>query len=252
MYKEIKHTLRIISNEQLTYKTWRMVLEGDIREITDSGQFINIALPGKYLRRPISVSDFAPESGRVTILYDTVGSGTKEMSEMQEGEALDVLVGLGNGFSDPRKHKKVLLLGGGIGVAPLYRLALECKEKGVEPIVILGFNTRNDVIPMKQWLKDEGIETHLATVDGTEGTKGFVTDVIKEKEIKGDYFYACGPMPMLKALCTALQVPGEVSLESRMGCGFGICMCCSVQTKDGAKRICKDGPVFRKEELIWK
>lgn len=242
----------ILANRQLTHKTWVMTLSGDTSSITAPGQFVNIAIPGKYLRRPISICDFSHERGEIVLLYDVVGEGTKAMSLMKPGESVDMLNGLGNGFSTDIKCERPLLLGGGIGCAPLMGLARALQFKGKRPIVILGYNTAADSFGMDRWFEQIGVEAFIATVDGSLGTKGFVTDVIREKKINGDYFHACGPMPMLKALCTSLDIPGEVSIESRMGCGFGACMCCSVQTADGAKRICKDGPIFRKEELIWK
>ena len=241
-----------MENRRLTKKAFLMRLSGDVSGITAPGQFVEVALPGKYLRRPFSVCDYDRDSGQLTLLYDVVGQGTKEMSLLEPGTTLDLLTGLGNGFSSPAEHRRPLLLGGGIGCAPLYRLALDCVYAGRHPLVILGFNTADDAPGMRRWLVDKGIGTYVTTIDGSLGSKGLVTDLIRERELTGDYFYACGPMPMLKALCEQLDIPGEVSLESRMGCGFGACMCCSVQTVDGEKRICKDGPVFKKEELIWK
>lgn len=244
--------MKILSNTRLTAKTFRVILGGDTSAITAPGQFVNIAIPGKYLRRPISICDWDHERGEITLLYDTVGEGTRILSEMTPGSELDILNGLGNGFSTEQPGERPLLLGGGIGCAPLMGLARALKLKGKSPIVILGYNTAADSFGMDRWFEQIGVEAHIATVDGSLGTKGFVTDVIREKNIKADYFHACGPMPMLRALCLGLDIPGEVSIESRMGCGFGACMCCSVQTADGSKRICKDGPIFRKEELIWK
>lgn len=249
---EIKGNYTIISNRRLTHKTWVMALGGDTSAITAPGQFVNIAIPGKYLRRPISICDYSHERGEVVLLYDVIGEGTKAMSEMKQGDNVDMLNGLGNGFSLDSGAESPLLLGGGIGCAPLLNLARALKRLGKNPIAILGYNKAADSFGMDKWFEEIGVEAHIATVDGSVGTKGFVTDVIREKNINGDYFHACGPMPMLKALCNGLDIPGEVSIESRMGCGFGACMCCSVETRDGSKRICKDGPIFRKEELIWK
>lgn len=248
----MKNEYIILANRQLTHKTRVMTLSGDTSAITAPGQFVNIAIPGKYLRRPISICDYSHERGEIVLLYDVVGEGTAAMSEMKPGDRVDMLNGLGNGFSTDIESETPLLLGGGIGCAPLMGLSRSLKLKGKDPVVILGYNTAADSFGMDRWFEQTGVRAYIATVDGSLGTKGFVTDVIREKAIKGDYFHACGPMPMLKALCTSLPIPGEVSIESRMGCGFGACMCCSVQTADGAKRICKDGPVFRKEELIWK
>ena len=249
---EIKGNYTIISNRRLTHKTWVMTLGGDTSAITAPGQFVNIAIPGKYLRRPISICDYSHERGEVVLLYDVIGEGTKAMSEMKQGDNVDMLNGLGNGFSLDSGAERPLLLGGGIGCAPLLNLARALKRMGKNPIAILGYNKAADSFGMDKWFEEIEVEAYIATVDGSVGTKGFVTDVIREKNINGDYFHACGPMPMLKALCNGLDIPGEVSIESRMGCGFGACMCCSVETRDGSKRICKDGPIFRKEELIWK
>ncbi len=249
---KIKNNYTVISNRRLTHKTWVMTLCGDTGMINAPGQFVNIAIPGKYLRRPISICDYSHERGEVVLLYDVVGEGTGAMSEMRPGDTVDMLNGLGNGFSTDSGARRPLLLGGGIGCAPLLNLARTLKRLGQEPVVILGYNTAADSFGMEKWFEEIGVEAYIATVDGSAGTKGFVTDVIREKGISGDYFHACGPMPMLRALCQGLDIPGEVSIESRMGCGFGTCMCCSVEAAVGAKRICKDGPVFRKEELIWK
>ena len=249
---EIKGNYTIISNRRLTHKTWVMTLGGDTSAITAPGQFVNIAIPGKYLRRPISICDYSHERGEVVLLYDVIGEGTKAMSEMKQGDNVDMLNGLGNGFSLDSGAERPLLLGGGIGCAPLLNLARALKRMGKNPIAILGYNKAADSFGMDKWFEEIEVEAYIATVDGSVGTKGFVTDVIREKNINGDYFHACGPMPMLKALCNGLDIPGEVSIESRMGCGFGACLCCSVETRDGSKRICKDGPIFRKEELIWK
>lgn len=248
----IMNEYEVISNRRLTHKTRVMILSGDTSAIKAPGQFVNIAIPGKYLRRPISICDYSHARGEITLLYDVVGDGTRILSEMRPGRHLDILNGLGNGFSTDSIGSSPLLLGGGIGCAPLMALARTLRLQGKNPVAILGFNTAADSFGMENWFTQIGVEAYVATVDGSIGTKGFVTDVIREKKINGDHFYACGPMPMLRALCNSLEMPGELSIESRMGCGFGACMCCSVQTADGAKRICKDGPVFRKEELIWK
>lgn len=247
MYK--RDIYKVVSNEQLTAKSWLMVLEGDTQYVTRAGEFVNIALEGKFLRRPISVCDY--DERTITLLYDVVGEGTKAMSLMKEGAELDLLIGLGNGFSEERECRRPALLGGGVGCAPLYNLAKKFLARGVKPVVILGFNSEKDVVSADMF-EAIGAELYIATVDGSMGTKGFVTDVIREQGLECDYFYACGPMPMLKALCKDVEWPGEVSLDERMACGFGVCMCCSVETKSGNKRICKEGPVFDKEDLIWK
>lgn len=239
-------TFSVLSNVRIATKTWKMVLEGDTSDFKAPGQFIEIAIPGKYLRRPISVSDY--NDGTLTILYDVVGAGTAEMSKMQPGAEVSILTGLGNGFNLRGDLEKPLLVGGGIGCAPLFQLAREFADRCIFGTVVLGFNSEKDVVLEKQ-MRDMGHQVIISTADGSHGVKGFVTDAIKEKKVDFDYFYACGPMPMLKALCTALDKPGEVSLEARMACGFGICMCCATQTKKGMKSICKDGPVFLKEDL---
>lgn len=248
-YRNIETLYTVVSNEPIATKTWRMRLTGDTGELTRAGQFVNILIEGKYLRRPISVSDY--KEGELMLLYDVVGAGTKAMSEMKPGTKVNTLTGLGNGFNEDEPTLRPVLLGGGIGCAPLLNLARKLLARGIKPTVILGFNTAADVV-MTDDFAELGIEAIICTVDGSLGVKGFVTDAIRILPDSPDYFYACGPMPMLRAVCTGLDFNGEVSLESRMGCGFGACMCCSIETKDSAKRICKDGPVFRKEELIWK
>lgn len=249
--RDIRKFLKIEENRQLSSRTWLLRLKGDIAEITNAGQFVNIAIPGKYLRRPISVNRYFTREHELCLLYNVAGEGTRILSEMSPGEELDVLVGLGNGFSIPEDIERPVLLGGGIGAAPLLQLAYQLMENGKLPRVIIGYNTKDESWGMEDELERIGIPVDIATVDGSKGTKGFVTDVISQKHIEFDYFYACGPMPMLKAV-SALPTPGELSLECRMGCGFGACMCCSMETKSGSKRICKEGPVFKKEELIWK
>ena len=246
MYKKGIYT--ILSNEPLTPVVYRMVLEGDTQYITRSGQFINIELEGKFLRRPISVSDY--DTTTVTIIYKVVGSGTEQMREMKAGQKLDILTGLGNGFNTENEAQRPLLVGGGVGVPPLYNLAKRLLEEGKKPMVILGFNTKSEIFYEEQF-KALGVEVYCSTADGSYGVKGFVTDVIREKELQFDYLYTCGPLPMLKALYDATEVEGEFSFEERMGCGFGACMGCSCKTKYGNKRICKDGPVLKREEIIW-
>lgn len=246
-YKE--RNFRIASNERIAAKTYRMVLEGDTSDFTAPGQFANVAIEGKFLRRPISVCDYS--EGSLTLLYDVVGEGTLQMSGMKSGTVLNLLTGLGNGFDTEAKTQRPVLVGGGIGVAPLLNLAKSLRRAGKEPEIILGFNTAADVVLEKEFM-DMGFSTVVTTADGSYGLKGFVTDAPGWEEGAYDYFYACGPMPMLRALCGIPVITGELSLDERMACGFGVCMCCSLETRDGAKRICKDGPVFKKEELIWK
>ena len=237
---------RITENTPLTDTVYKMVLEGDVSEITCPGQFINIKLEGKYLRRPISVCDV--DASSVTIIYKVVGAGTEQMSKMPVGAELDVLTGLGNGYNTDKAGEKPLLLGGGVGVPPLYMLAKELINKGKKVSVVLGFNTQNEIF-YEQEFKDLGAEVFVTTVDGSYGLKGFVTDAMKD--IDYSYFYTCGPEPMLKAIYNTAKTSGQFSFEERMGCGFGACMGCSCKTITGYKRICKDGPVLEKEEILW-
>ena len=246
MYKKGIYTVK--SNTPLTPVVYRMVLEGDTQYITRSGQFINIELAGKYLRRPISVCDYDEKT--ITIIYKVVGRGTEQMKAMEAGEQLDILTGLGNGFSTENEARRPLLVGGGVGVPPMYNLCRRLLGEGKSPIVILGFNTAEEIFYAEEF-RALGVETYISTADGTVGTKGFVTDVIREQALDFDYLYTCGPLPMLKALYDATSVDAEFSFEERMGCGFGACMGCSCKTKYGNKRICKDGPVLKREEIIW-
>lgn len=233
----------IISNEQIADAVYKMILSGDTSAITNPGQFINISIDGLYLRRPISVCDF--DSKTVTIIYKVVGTGTEKMAKMSKGDKLDILTGLGNGFDVSKCKGRALLVGGGVGVPPLYRLAKELDN----PIVVLGFNSSSDVFYIAEF-KELSTDVYITTADGSYGEKGFVTDVIKNLE-NYEYTYACGPEPMLKALYDTTAVSGQYSFEERMGCGFGACMGCSCKTKYGNKRICKEGPVLEKEEIIW-
>ena len=246
MYK--KGIYKIVSNEPLTPAVYRMVLEGDTQYITHSGQFINIELEGKFLRRPISVADY--DDNTITIIYKVVGSGTEQMRQMAVGTKLDVLTGLGNGFSTENEAQRPLLVGGGVGVPPMYNLCKRLLAEGKRPTIIVGFNTAAEVFYVEEF-KALGVDVHVTTADGSQGIKGFVTDAIREAAIEFDYLYTCGPLPMLKALYDATATPAEVSFEERMGCGFGACMGCSCKTKYGYKRICKDGPVLKREEIIW-
>ena len=246
MYK--KGIYKIVANEPLTSDVWRMVLEGDTQWISRPGQFVNIELEGLYLRRPISINDWTENT--ITIIYKVVGRGTEQMSRMMAGEELDVLTGLGNGFDVDVECERPLLVGGGVGVPPLYRLAKELLARGKKVSVVLGFNTAKEIFYADEF-RALGAEVYISTADGSVGTKGFVTDAIREGEVEFDYFYSCGPLPMLKALCDNTTVSGELSFEERMGCGFGACMGCSCKTLTGNKRICKEGPVMKREEIIW-
>lgn len=242
MYKE--NNYKVLSNKKIAKDVYKMILEGDTQYITAPGQFINIKLRDKFLRRPISVCDC--DENTITIIYKVVGSGTAYMSELERGEILDVLTGLGNGY-DISKSAKPLLIGGGVGVPPMYMLAKKLIEDGQKPTVILGFNTKEEIFYEEEF-KSIGCDVRVTTVDGSYGVKGFVTDAFPEDY---DYFYTCGPMPMFKAIENTAKTSGQYSFEERMGCGFGACMGCSCKTKYGSKRICKDGPVLEREEIIW-
>ena len=246
MYKRGIYT--IVSNESLTPAVYRMVLAGDTQYITRSGQFVNIELEGKFLRRPISVCDYNDTT--LTIIYKVVGRGTEQMRQMEAGKELDILTGLGNGFSTENEAQRPLLVGGGVGVPPMYNLCKRLISEGKQPRVVLGFNTESEVFYAEEF-KALGVDVYVATADGSQGIKGFVTDAIREAAIEFDYLYTCGPLPMLKALYDATATHAEFSFEERMGCGFGACMGCSCKTKYGYKRICKDGPVLKREEIIW-
>ena len=246
MYKKAIYTLR--SNERLTPAVWRMTLEGDTQWITAPGQFVNVELDGCYLRRPISVCDW--DERTITLIYKVVGEGTALMAGLRPGARLDLLTGLGNGFDVTKGSRRELLVGGGVGVPPLYNLAKRLLADGREVAVVLGFNTAAEVFYRDEFAQ-LGCRVVVATADGTEGVRGFVTDAIRESGLTYDYFYACGPLPMLSALSDATKCSGQLSFEERMGCGFGACMGCSCKTKYGNKRICKEGPVLTKEEVIW-
>lgn len=235
---------KIVENIPLTEDVMRMVLSGDTSRITSPGQFVNIRLEGFFLRRPISVCDV--EGDRLTIIYKIVGRGTKAMAEMTGGE-LDLLTGLGNGYDTEPSGDMPLLIGGGAGVPPMYLLARRLMEQGKKPQVILGFNTAAEVF-LEDEFRNLGADVTVTTADGSYGIRGFVTDAMNREY---SYFYACGPQLMLKAVSDASKTGGQLSFEERMGCGFGACMGCSCETLYGSKRICKDGPVLRKEEIIW-
>ncbi len=235
----------IIENTALTANVYKMVLRGDTSAITAPGQFVNILLDGLYLRRPISVCDLSDDT--LTIIYKVVGLGTAKMSQMQKGK-LDVLTGLGNGYDLCVSGQAPVLLGGGVGVPPMYLLAKKLIEQGKKVSVILGFNTKSEVF-YEQEFKQLGADVTVTTVDGSYGTKGFVTDVLAQKNYT--YFYTCGPEPMLKAVHKTSVTSGQLSFEKRMGCGFGACMGCSCKTITGYKRICKEGPVMLKEDILW-
>lgn len=235
----------IESNRPLTADVWELRLLGDTSAITAPGQFVNIRLEGMFLRRPISICDW-DERG-LTLIYKVVGKGTEYMSRLAPGQQLDLLTGLGNGFDVAKCGQRTVLLGGGVGVPPMYGLAKALLAAGKIPVAVLGFNRAEEIFYADAF-RALGVETIVATADGSAGVKGFVTDALPEEY---DYFCTCGPLPMLKAVYNSTKTSGLLSFEERMGCGFGACMGCSCQTKYGNKRICKDGPVLEKEEIIW-
>ena len=239
----------IKSNIALTATVYKMVLVGDTTAITGPGQFVNILLDGLFLRRPISVNDCRANGAgnELTLIYKVVGKGTEQMAKMVAGQTLDVLTGLGNGYDLTKCGDKPLLIGGGVGVPPLYMLARQLREAGKDVSVILGFNTKDEVF-CEEDFKALGCDVTVTTVDGSYGVKGFVTNALPEDYT---YFYTCGPEPMLKAVYKATVTDGQFSFEERMGCGFGACMGCSCKTVTGNKRICKEGPVLTKEDIIW-
>ena len=240
-----KGTFTVTANEALAPAVWRMALAGDTSAITGPGQFVDLALPGRFLRRPISVCDWTGDE--VVLVYKVVGQGTAQMSQMGAGTQLDVLTGLGNGYDLDRSGDRPLLVGGGVGIPPLYALAKRLLAQGKRPTAVLGFNTAAEI-----FLADEfralGIETVVTTVDGSAGARGFVTDGMPEGYT---YVYTCGPEPMLRAVYEKSETSGQFSFEERMGCGFGACMGCTCRTKYGNKRICREGPVLEKEEIVW-
>ena len=235
----------IVSNEALTDTVWKMVLSGDTSAITAPGQFVNILLEGKFLRRPISVCDY--DGNTLTIVYKVVGKGTEQMSHMRGGQ-LDILTGLGNGYDLSLTGDAPLLIGGGVGVPPMFNLAKQLLALGKKVTVILGFNTKSEIFYEEEF-KNLGCNVLVTTVDGSYGIRGFVTNAMEG--LAYSHFCCCGPEPMLKAVYKASLTSGQMSFEERMGCGFGACMGCSCKTLTGYKRICKDGPVMKKEEILW-
>ena len=237
---------KITSNEKIARDIFKMTIAGDTSAITAPGQFVNIKLDGFFLRRPISVCDCVGEN--LTLIYKTVGHGTEQMSRMENGDELDLLTGLGNGYNTKKSGDSPLLIGGGVGVPPMYMLCKKLVADGKNVTVVLGFNSKDDVFYENEF-RALGADVHITTADGTYGTKGFVTDVIKN--IQYTFFYTCGPEPMFRAMHKIMKTPGQYSFEERMGCGFGACMGCSCKTLTGNKRICKEGPVMESEEIIW-
>ena len=238
----------IAENRKIASDTMCLTLLGDCGSITRPGQFVNIALPGKYLRRPISVCSV--HGDKLTLIYKIVGGGTRLLSEMHPGEKLELLTGLGNGFSTDRCGDHPLLIGGGAGVAPLYGLAEALLLVGKKPKAILGFNSASEIFLASE-LTSIGVSCCISTADGSVGVKGFVTDVLRAAALEHDYLYVCGPEPMLRAVYAADAADGQFSFEARMACGFGACMGCSCETRSGAKRICQDGPVLERGDILW-
>ena len=238
--------LTVKENIALTDSVYKMVLTGDTSGVTNCGQFVNLKLDGLFLRRPISVCDC--ENGELTLVYKVVGKGTEQMSKMNGGEMLDVLTGLGNGYDTSVSGETPLLIGGGVGVPPMYMLCKKLINEGKKPTVILGFNRADEIFYEKEF-EALGVKVMVSTVDGSYGVRGFVTDAMTDVDYS--YFYTCGPEPMLKAVYRATNTSGQFSFEERMGCGFGACMGCSCKTVTGYKRICKEGPVLFKEEILW-
>ncbi|NCA78831.1 MAG: dihydroorotate dehydrogenase electron transfer subunit [Sphingobacteriia bacterium] len=244
MFKKGLYT--IVSNQPLTKTIYKMVLQGDTCYITAPGQFVEIEIPNKFLRRPISVCDYDKDS--ITLIYKVIREGTSFMSILLPNNTLDLLTGLGNGFNTDIPQKQPLLIGGGVGIPPLFSLAKQLTINKIQPTIIMGFNYADEIFYRKEF-ESLGCNVLISTLDGSVGTKGYVTDVIQNNQLTYDYFYACGPLPMLKVLCHTLPTEGQLSLEERMGCGFGACVGCSIETKSGMKRVCKEGPVFLKSDL---
>lgn len=238
--------MKITENKPIADRTYFMSLEGDTSAITAPGQFVNIKLDGFFLRRPISVCDC--ERNRLSIIYKVVGNGTEEMANLPIGTQLDILSGLGNGYDTSKSGDCPVLIGGGVGIPPMYLLCKRLISEGKNVKVILGFNCATEIFGVDEF-KATGAEVYVTTVDGSVETKGFVTDLLKNLDYT--YFYTCGPMPMFKAIESIAKTSGQYSFEERMGCGFGACMGCSCKTKYGNKRICKDGPVLEREEIVW-
>jgi len=241
-----KGLFKIRENQMLTTDVYRMVLEGDTSAITAPGQFVNIELEGFYLRRPISVCDWA--EGELTLLYKVVGGGTRHMSTLPRGATLDLLTGLGNGYNTTKSGETPVLVGGGVGIPPLYGLAKSLLARGVKPSIILGFNRAAEAFYAEEF-RALGLDVSITTADGSLGIKGFVTNALQDRQ--ASYLYTCGPEAMLRALYETCSCDGQFSFEERMGCGFGACMGCSCETNYGYKRICKEGPVLERGEILW-
>ncbi|MBQ9828582.1 MAG: dihydroorotate dehydrogenase electron transfer subunit [Lachnospiraceae bacterium] len=242
-----KEIFTILENERIAENgIYKMVLSGDASDCMTPGTFVNILVRDNFLRRPISVCDASEHA--LTLIYKTVGKGTAEMSMMLPGEKLSILTGLGNGFNTGKAGDRPLLIGGGVGVPPMYALCKKLVSEGREPVAVLGFNTADDAFYIDEF-REAGAEVYVSTVDGSIGEKGFVTDIVKKLDYS--FFYTCGPGPMFRALKDVVKTEGQYSFEARMGCGFGACMGCSMMTKNGSKRVCREGPVFESGEIIW-
>lgn len=237
--------MKVVGNVAVASEVYRMDLVGDVPQLVP-GSFVELSVPGFYLRRPFSVCESS--EGHLTLIYKVVGKGTTAMRDFPLGMEVDVIVGLGNGFDVARASHRALLIGGGLGVAPLYQLAIALKQRGIDTVLCAGFNGAEDVFLQEEFAALCS-EVRYATMDGSYGAKGFVTEQLSG--IEYDTFYSCGPLPMLKSVQGATRTGGQLSLEARMGCGYGVCMGCSIQTVSGPKRVCKEGPVFEKEEVLW-
>ncbi|MBQ0081376.1 MAG: dihydroorotate dehydrogenase electron transfer subunit [Alistipes sp.] len=238
----------ITENREVTNSIYMLTLQSEEKTKCIDGEFVNVTIPGKYLKRPISIMESAP--GYVKLLYKVMGEGTSLLSKMNIGENVELLTGLGKGFDASKTQKKALLIGGGMGVAALLSIAKRLSKDKKQCCAILGFGSKKDVILEKEF-RDAGAQVIITTIDGTHGMKGLVTNAISTQQPEYDFFYACGPMPMMKAVHDILSTSGEYSLEERMGCGAGFCYGCSIETNHGPKRVCKDGPVFEKEDMLW-
>lgn len=241
-----QQTFRIVNQTLAAADTYRLELAGNTDAMHTPGQFVNVALPGRFLRRPFCVSSWEP--GAMTLLYKVVGEGTRELSELPAGTELDVLVGLGNGFDLTVSGPAPLLCGGGLGAAPMHALCWALRDRGREVTVLLGFNTADEIV-LAEDFRALGANLTLFTLDGSVGRKGFVTELMPE--LSYSYVYSCGPMPMMRAVSAAAVTDAQFSLEARMACGFGACVGCTIQTANGPRRVCADGPVFRKGEILW-
>jgi len=238
---------KIINHTQLTENVFKLIIEGNTSTVKRAGQFVNIQIDNFYLRRPISVCDY--DDNTITLIYKILGEGTEALSKYRVGDYLDLLVGLGNGFNVDAECQKPLVIGGGVGVPPLYNLTKKLLEKGKNPTLVICFNTEKEIFLYNEF-KNLGLNVFVATLDGSFGTKGYFSNVIKENCLNYDYYYACGNLPMIKNIHSFMQVEGQISFEERMGCGFGGCMGCSIKTRNGYKKVCTD-TVLLSNEVIF-